>query len=352
MKCTLYLFGLLALPVQAAGFDCAKAGTKIEKLICGEAEISKLDEELNAAYKAAVQDKTKAKAVRQAQKQWMKKRNACLDAACVKRVYEVRLHGLSSAIDAHTTSDGGESGLFTSLFTSGSIDMDKSGRNFELIEGKGVEVCEIYKKNLEALSNPNLACERKVSPEYEGLIKLPEWRKLDLWENRNLWAQVEKMARGGVNFLDRMASKETLWDDQREIDKLAKRYQEHVEQYHEEVYKLYVAKIDVDNDGKNEPVLREGGGLCGEHVHYKSIALFVLDEKGNSVSLQKSRPLFQDSGSNRWVKEVQRNGIFGNGSMYDIFIYKDQTYFDRWSSTGIGIYKISNGKTEAICRLN
>ena len=91
MKCILYLFGLLALPVQAASFDCAKAGTKIEKLICGDAELSKLDEELNAAYKAAVQDKTKAKAVKQAQKQWMKERNGCEDAACVKGAYEARL---------------------------------------------------------------------------------------------------------------------------------------------------------------------------------------------------------------------------------------------------------------------
>lgn len=237
-------------------------------------------------------------------------------------------------------------------FTSASIDMRKPGRPFKLIKGKGVEVCEIYKKNLEALGNPNLACERKVSPEYEGLIKLPDWRKLDLWGNRNLWAQVEKMARGGVNMPGRMESKDTSWDDQREVDNLAKSYQEHTEQHHEEVYKLYVANMDVNNDGKNEPVLREHSGLCGEPVHYTSIALFVLDEKGDFIDLQKSRPLFQDSGSNRWSKELQRNGTFENGSMYDVFFYKDKTYFDRWTWTGIWVYRISNGKTKVICHLN
>ena len=53
MKCILNLFGLLVLtlPVQAASFDCAKAGTKVEKLICGDAGLSKLDDELAAAYK-------------------------------------------------------------------------------------------------------------------------------------------------------------------------------------------------------------------------------------------------------------------------------------------------------------
>ena len=91
MKCILYLFGLLALPVQAAGFDCAKAGTKVEKLICGDAGLSKLDEELNAAYKTALQGGKQADTIKQAQKQWMKVRNGCADAACVKRAYEERL---------------------------------------------------------------------------------------------------------------------------------------------------------------------------------------------------------------------------------------------------------------------
>lgn len=237
-------------------------------------------------------------------------------------------------------------------FTSASIDMDKSSHTFELIKGKEVEVCEIYGKNLEALGNSNLACERKISREYEGLIKLPDWRKLDLWENRNLWAQVEKMANGGVNLPGRMESKSTAWDKQIEIDTLANQYQKHTEQYHEEVYELYLASMDVDNDGEIESVLREHSGLCGEDSHHKSIALFVLDNKGGFVNLQKSRPLFQDSGSNRWAKEVQQKGDFGNGSMYDIFFYKDKVYFDRWTWTGIWIYKISNGETEAICHLN
>ncbi len=32
--------------LQAASFDCGKAGTKVEKLICADAELSKLDEKL------------------------------------------------------------------------------------------------------------------------------------------------------------------------------------------------------------------------------------------------------------------------------------------------------------------
>jgi uncharacterized protein len=37
---------------QAASFDCSKAQSKIENLICDNPEISKLDNELNTLYKA------------------------------------------------------------------------------------------------------------------------------------------------------------------------------------------------------------------------------------------------------------------------------------------------------------
>jgi uncharacterized protein len=102
MKCMLYLFGLLAvaLPAQAASFDCAKAGTKVEKFICGDAEISKLDEELNAAYKTAVQDEKQADTIKQAQKQWMKERNGCADAECVKSGYRKRIEQLHPSQNA------------------------------------------------------------------------------------------------------------------------------------------------------------------------------------------------------------------------------------------------------------
>lgn len=40
-----WLLCLVAVPVQAASFDCGKAGTKVEKLVCADAELSKLDED-------------------------------------------------------------------------------------------------------------------------------------------------------------------------------------------------------------------------------------------------------------------------------------------------------------------
>lgn len=103
MKRLLTMFACLisVVPVHAASFDCGKAHTKVEKLICVDTELSKLDDELNAAYKTVLQDMKNAAAIRQTQKQWMKERNGCPDMACVKRVYETRL-------SAFRPSDGGK----------------------------------------------------------------------------------------------------------------------------------------------------------------------------------------------------------------------------------------------------
>jgi uncharacterized protein len=82
------------LSVQAASFDCGKAQTSVEHLICDNPEISKLDEEMAAKYKAVLKDNAQAKAVRQAQRQWLKERNRCEDVACIKQIFEVRLSAL------------------------------------------------------------------------------------------------------------------------------------------------------------------------------------------------------------------------------------------------------------------
>lgn len=94
------LLGFFVVPseVQAASFDCAKASTSIEKMICGDAELSKLDEDMNAAYKTALQDKEQADTIKQAQKQWMKMRNNCNYATCMKITYMARLKELTESM--------------------------------------------------------------------------------------------------------------------------------------------------------------------------------------------------------------------------------------------------------------
>jgi uncharacterized protein YecT (DUF1311 family) len=88
----------LAAPTAtwAASFDCAKAGTPTEKAICKDAAVSKLDEQVAAAFKAA-QGLWPAGNwpgfIRNEQREWLKDRNGICkaDAACLKEDYERRL---------------------------------------------------------------------------------------------------------------------------------------------------------------------------------------------------------------------------------------------------------------------
>lgn len=85
--------------IQAASFDCAKAGTKVEHIICDNPDISKLDDEMDAAFKAVLLEKIQANSVKQLQKKWIRKRNQCTDSACVKAEYISQIRDLNIEIE-------------------------------------------------------------------------------------------------------------------------------------------------------------------------------------------------------------------------------------------------------------
>ena len=95
---TFMIVVLLAVPMyaHAASFDCAKAGTQLEKLICSDRDLNTLDGDLGGAYKQALataQDKT---ALKNEQKQWIKTgRAACgTDKKCLAVAYRQRIAAL------------------------------------------------------------------------------------------------------------------------------------------------------------------------------------------------------------------------------------------------------------------
>jgi uncharacterized protein len=89
--------GASALPARGASFDCAKAGTKVEHMICDSLELSNLDDEMADKFKSAQMGADDRAKVVRGQRQWPSTRNACLDVACVKDAYERRLSELSVA---------------------------------------------------------------------------------------------------------------------------------------------------------------------------------------------------------------------------------------------------------------
>ena len=80
-------------PVVLQSFDCAKAQTRVEKMICSDAGLRELDEHLGRYY-AAGRDAVKGAAacLQSDQAQWLKTiRNQCTDASCLKAAYLDRL---------------------------------------------------------------------------------------------------------------------------------------------------------------------------------------------------------------------------------------------------------------------
>jgi uncharacterized protein len=83
--------GVFAPEARAAGFDCSKASTAVEKAICGDPKLSSLDEELSAAYSKALSLAVDRDAMKAEQRRWLTQvRNKCVDALCLEEAYRVR----------------------------------------------------------------------------------------------------------------------------------------------------------------------------------------------------------------------------------------------------------------------
>jgi len=84
---------------QAAGFDCRRARTQVEKTICADAELSRLDSEMNALYQQiraetrGVDGETgrQVDPIAAENARWLAGRNECRDAACIRSAYQQRI---------------------------------------------------------------------------------------------------------------------------------------------------------------------------------------------------------------------------------------------------------------------
>ncbi len=99
---------LLLLPGTAcsASFDCAKASTKVEKMICADSKLGKLDEELAKLYQGALDKATEEqkKLLLTEQRHWLKHtRNICEDETCLKLAYWSRQAGLETFYEPKST---------------------------------------------------------------------------------------------------------------------------------------------------------------------------------------------------------------------------------------------------------
>ncbi len=84
---------------MAAGFDCSKAYTPVEKLVCDNETLSRLDTDLGYAYNVAVNHAvpSEKRGLVAGQRDWVSNvRDRCADKDCLANAYSARIHALVS----------------------------------------------------------------------------------------------------------------------------------------------------------------------------------------------------------------------------------------------------------------
>lgn len=207
---------------------------------------------------------------------------------------------------------------------------------YVLVKGKGVEVCEAYKKNLESFNEPEpMVCERKINPEFKDFEK-PVWEKIDLEKNRELFRAIEiKTIRLAENHPEADLDNSIQWHKDRNY--------EHIK----------VTKIDIDNDGIEDEVLIYSYDSCYTSRYFIT-DLYVLTKDRSMIDVNNP--------TDKLIEATIGRGENSRGYMLaDIFKYKNTTYVDlycyvKWKHVGckkedtLIVYKISDGKMEDICK--
>ena len=95
---SIVLWGFLQSAIPST-FPCTQAATPVEKAICGDSNLSKLDDRLSTAYAAALNTATAQDAKSRlvsSQQAWLDRRNRCIDKRCLRRTYEERIQELQT----------------------------------------------------------------------------------------------------------------------------------------------------------------------------------------------------------------------------------------------------------------
>lgn len=93
----------------APSFDCSKAATQVENMICDHPRIAQLDCDLADAYRTALRDSPWASAnrrIRAEQKEWIARRNRCETPRCLRQVYHQRIGVLYGEVSSSGPENG------------------------------------------------------------------------------------------------------------------------------------------------------------------------------------------------------------------------------------------------------
>jgi uncharacterized protein len=88
--------GVLTPWAQATTFDCKKALSFVEKVICSDSRLTSMDNQLGRLYKDALATSSDSEGLKAEQKVWLSSRNQCKDSDCIMKAYTDRISALSA----------------------------------------------------------------------------------------------------------------------------------------------------------------------------------------------------------------------------------------------------------------
>lgn len=103
---------LLALAVQAepllgASFDCTRASSEVERVVCSDSRVSKLDEDYANQFRSAIANASDPESVRANGRAWLRVvRDACSSAECLVDAYSTRILELQASSHEQSPTGG------------------------------------------------------------------------------------------------------------------------------------------------------------------------------------------------------------------------------------------------------
>lgn len=193
MKRIFWLFAIWVMALHwahAASFDCAKARTKVEHLIFGNSELSKLDDELGKVYSEDLKKYPDyVSNFQHLQRAWLEERNKCKSVDCLRSSYQKRIAQL-------TPKDEKQSSAFGNKAQCLQPNIDWRDYEWTLITGKGQSVCEdmlVYLQSRPKDTPPPVCPEDRLPPNKDW--SRPEARILSESEMQRLKSSIPKNMR-------------------------------------------------------------------------------------------------------------------------------------------------------------
>jgi hypothetical protein len=187
------IFAAAAIALSAPSFDCAKATTKVETMICADEMLALSDQAVATLTRAVRSQKIKLDLSRSA-REWLKSRDGCKDEVCLEDAYEWRIGELLGLTGLGRSYDNGPDQALSVL---------SLGNNWYAFAATGVWVGSVERGQVNdaeasgVFKLKNGKGSRAPTSDYDcgwRIRRLPG----DRWKLEN-WAGSEMPACGGVN---------------------------------------------------------------------------------------------------------------------------------------------------------